>query len=129
VIGGPGNNLVQGMRNAPPLGLDGRTVWELEFDEPVRRAGIRRRGFVNYTLGTAETNFYDATGALIVSGQTEQDLVIVAHQTPEGSPGIKRIEITSTDPQAAGAGGADDLLFSPVGNISIPESLRYVPGK
>ena len=66
VVGGsdPANNHVQGVIHPPPLGMDGRTVWEIRFDAPVQRAGVRRGGLLNYTLGHALTNFYNESGRI-----------------------------------------------------------------
>ena len=128
VIGGPSNNRVHGMRHAPPMGMDGRTVFELEFDEAVERAGVLRRGGVNLASASAVTNFFDLSGNLIDSIVTTVDNTFVGLEIPEGSPGIKRIEITSTEPYPTyGAGYIDDLHFSPVGSLPIPEPLRFVP--
>jgi hypothetical protein len=127
VIGGPGNNLIQGMRHAPPLGMDARTVFEMVFDQPVGRAGLLRRGFVNYTLANAVTNFYREDGSQIDSIVTTADLAFVYRTTGQGEQGIKRVEVTSTDPFSGGAGGIDNLLFSPVNGLVTPLALRYEP--
>jgi hypothetical protein len=129
IIGGPTNNYVNGMRYAPPNGLDGRTVWEVRFDEPVIRAGILRYRGINYSNGSAITNFYSASGSLIVSQTTHVDSTFVSHQVGDGEPGIKRIEVTSTDPSngTVNAGCGDEVMFSQVGSLPIPEVLRYRP--
>lgn len=52
-----------------------------------------------------------------------------SHEVGDGQQGIKRIEITSTDPWngQVNAGGADQVMFGQVGSLSIPEVLRYQP--
>lgn len=135
VVGGPNNSFVTGMRHAPippsnTFGSDARTVWEVQFDEPVMRAGILRRGLVNYVLGHAITNFYADGGGLITSIITTEDGAFVSHEVAEGAVGIKRVEITSNGPGRPndfGAGGGDNLFFSQVGALEIPLPLRYTP--
>jgi len=128
VIGGPANNLVHGMRYAPPLGMDGRTVFEVVFDDPVERAGVLRRGGVALTEASGVTNFYDGGGNLIHTETTDVPTIFVGYEAPAQGPWIKRIEITSTNPYpTAGAGYIDDLHFSPVGDRVVPEVLRFVP--
>jgi len=128
-IGG-GDNFVSGLTLPLPGRLDNRAVWEVQFNEPVQRAGIQRRLLLNYGLANAVTNFYAADGSLLRSVTAAQDLAFVYHQAPAGQPGIKRIEITSTNPGIpvnAGAGGGDNLLFSQVGTRPIPPALAYNP--
>ncbi len=127
VVGGPSNNMLLGMLSAPPSGLDGRVIHEVQFDQPVRRAGVLRRGYVNYSGGTAITNFLNESGGQIDSIVTTSDLAYVSCEVGEGQPGIKRVEIRSNNPATYGAGGIDDLMFSQVGDLEIPAVLRYGP--
>ena len=128
--GEPGDNFVAGLVPPLPGRIDNRVVWEVQFLEPVLRAGIQRRGLVNYGLADAVTNFYDADGVILTSIVTTEDLVFVEHEVQTGDPGISRIEITSTAPGMpvnAGAGGGDNLIFSQVGARPIPPALEYHP--
>ena len=119
------DNMILGMVNS--TGLDGNSVMEVQFDQPVQRAGLLRRGFVDYAGGnTAVTNFYDEFGALIVSIVTTEEPAFVSHQVAGGQPGIARIEATSSKP-ASGEGGIDDVMFSQVGELAVPDALRYGP--
>jgi PKD repeat protein len=127
VVGGPSDNYLQGMRYAPPNGMDARTVFEVRFDSPVRRAGVlRSRGF-NFSITNAITRFYDSTGSLIVTRTTSGAPAYHSLEVPSGNPGVKRIEITSSDPVGGNAGGIDDLMFSQVGDLSVPPALLYEP--
>jgi hypothetical protein len=128
--GGTGDNYVAGLTVPLPGRIDNRVVWEVQFLEPVLRAGIQRRGLVNYSLADAVTNFYAANGSLIASVVTTEDLVFVEHEVQTGEPGVSRIEIRSTAPGMptnAGAGGGDNLIFSQVGARPIPPALEYHP--
>ncbi|MCA9424127.1 MAG: PKD domain-containing protein [Candidatus Omnitrophica bacterium] len=127
VIGGPTNNIIQGMRYAPPNGLDGRTVFEIRFDEPVRRAGVSRISGLNYAEGNAVTRFYNSSGGLITEYTTSQAGDFVYHEVDPGNPGIARIEIDSTNRLGANVGYIDNLMFSQVGSSEIPAALRYQP--
>jgi len=126
VVGGPSNNQILGMLSAPPSGLDGRVIYEIQFDEPVKRAGVLRRGYLNFSTSNAITNFYNESGGLITSIETTEDYQYISHEVGDGQPGIKRIEITSTN-TPHGAGGVDDVMFSPVGDLEVPEALWYGP--
>ncbi len=122
------NNMILGMVNT--IALDGNSTIEVQFDEPVERAGLMRRGFLDYAHGnTAVTKFYDQAGNLIQSIITNVEGAFPSLAVPEGQPGIKRIEVTSSKPlyDTRGEGGVDDLMFSQVGSMTIPEVLRYSP--
>lgn len=132
VVGGadPANNHVQGVIHPPPLGMDGRVVWEIRFEAPVQRAGVRRGGLLNYDLGYALTNFYNESGGLIESIRSDEIGAFVSLEVGPGEPGISRVEITSNAPgfpEQYGAGTADDLFFSPVPGFEVPPALLYEP--
>jgi len=119
------DNMILGMVNTSAL--DGNSTMEVQFDEPVQRAGLMRRGYVDYASGnTAVTNYYDASGALIDSIVTTVERAFVALEVADGQPGIKRVEVTSSKP-AYGEGGVDNLMFSQVGELAIPDALWYGP--
>ncbi len=127
VIGAP-NNMILGMVNT--VALDGNSTIEVQFDHPVDRAGLRRRGYVDYAGGnTAVTRFYDESGNLIDSVVTSIEGAFASHEVPEGAAGIKRIEVTSSKPlyDTRGEGGVDDVMFSQVGDLTLPEALYYRP--
>jgi hypothetical protein len=122
VIGGAAP-LANGMIHAPPNGLDGRTTWEVVFETPVARAGIRR--LLVGPGGT--THFYREDGALLVSFTTIGDFDMDFHAVSVGGgdPGVKRIELTGDGTSGSQVGAGDDLLFSPVGSLPIPQALQY----
>lgn len=122
------NNMILGMVNS--IALNGNSTIEIQFDEAVARAGLMRRGFVDYTHGnTAVTNFYDTSGTLISSVVTLVEGGFASLAVGDGQPGIKRIVVTSSKPHydTRGEGGVDDLMFSQVGSRTIPEAIRYSP--
>ncbi len=122
------NNMILGMVNT--IALNGNSTIEVQFDEPVKRAGLMRRYYLDYAGGnTAVTKFFDQSGSLINSIVTFVDGAFVSLEVPEGQPGIKRIEVTSSKPlyDTRGEGGVDDLMFSQVGSMTIPEVLQYSP--
>jgi len=124
-----GNNHIIGLRHAPPNGMDGRTTFEVQFDDPVQRAGLQRMGGVNLSNAHEITNFYDVQGALITSITRTVNYTFVSHEVVPGASGIKRIEVTSNNPNTYNAGKADNVMFSQVGDRTIPPALLYTaPG-
>ena len=104
----------------PGAGMDGRIVYEVQFDSPQRWAGLTRHWLNTSTI----TNFYNETGGLIATvqgyGNDTWTPIFAGYlaETDDLTQWVKTIECTGTGvPSLRQVGLADNVYF---GTSAVP---------
>jgi hypothetical protein len=119
-VNGSDNNRLMAVRTPAPSAIpDGRSVFQIEFDEAQRRAGVVRIWANTYPL----TRFYSASGLIAEHQKTTIDPEFVGYLCESDDPAawITRIEMDGLQypgTDAEQVGEADDLYY---GSNPIPE--------
>ena len=106
-------------------GMDGRVVYEVQFDNPQRWAGLTRHWLNTSTI----TNFYNETGDLIVTVQGYGDStwtpIFAGYlaETDDLTQWVKTIECTGTGVPSSRQVGLTDNVYFGTSAVPIPGAV------